>query len=105
MATYGTFAWNADGSVKFDPTKQTIKFLGNATIGGSGSASSGTITDSRFTAYAGHKPFWARVEIASGSAVHDIATYSFSGNNLNWAFPAGSLKVAEKIIYGIIGTR
>ncbi len=70
-----------------------------------GTAASGTITDSRFTAYSGHTPFAFAIETSfdlDGSS----CVFSFSGNVLTWSFPnsvAGtpSTRPATTFSYGI----
>jgi hypothetical protein len=84
----GVQAWNASGVKTLDIDSKIAKFLGTAQIGNTytGTTASGTITDSRFTAYSGHTPF---VFLVSGSVSvnGNRASFSFAGNVLTWSFP------------------
>lgn len=83
-----------------DSTTKLPKFLGVYSLGSS-SAGTGTITDSRFTAYGGYAPFI--FTIADGGGIENMgngAVWSFSGNNLNWAFP-NATRPSQTIIYGV----
>lgn len=100
----GLQIWDASGTLIFDTTTQTIKFFGTYIIGpGGDNRSSGTITDSRFSIFAGHVPFFVQIEGGTGSSIRNAATWTFSGNNLNWSYPVPSSRATEKIIYGVIG--
>lgn len=101
----GLQIWNSSGNLIFDTGDQVVKFMGSLIVGSGGlDTATGTITDTRFTAYAGHTPFYFRVETGSGSTIYDAPVWTFSGNNLNWSFPNPSSRPNSKIIYGIIGT-
>jgi hypothetical protein len=100
---YGLQIFDASGVEVFGPGHQTVKFLGEATVGSTGvDTATGTITDARFTAYAGHTPFFAEVEGGNGTNLGYAAQWSFSGNDLNWSFPQ-STRPKTRIIYGIVG--
>lgn len=102
MAEYGTWAFAEDGSEKFNPQKQTIKIFGTVTAGPGNT--SGSVVDPRFTAYANHDPFYARIELDSGSGVTG-PTWVITGNTLSWSYAAGIDITTEKIIYGVVGKR
>lgn len=103
----GVQCWNASGQKTLDLTTRVAKFFGTASIGNSytGTATSGTITDSRFTAYSGLTPF---AFIVAGGIDFDgnRAVFSFSGNVLTWTFPNGSgnsyTRPDTTFIYGAI---
>ncbi len=106
--TQGVECWNASGQKTLDITSRMAKFFGTASIGWShtGSTQSGTITDTRFTAYTGTTPF---VLVISGGFSTDGggAIYSFSGNTLTWTFPISSpadsiTRPTTVFAYGII---
>lgn len=99
----GSQCFDAAGNVTFDTSDQTVKFLGSAIIGPGGTnTATGTITDSRFTAYANHEPFYFEVEGGPGTNITYAPTFTFSGNNLNWVYPFAT-RVTVRIIYGIAG--
>ena len=104
----GVQAWNAAGVKTLDIDTRIAKFFGTAQVGNSytGTAASGTITDSRFTAYTGTTPF---VFALGGSFDLDgnRCEFSFSGNVLTWNFPnsvSGSswTRPDTTFIYGIL---
>lgn len=90
--------YNSAGAVTLDGSRRVAKFLGEASIGGSGSASTGTITDARFALA---QPFAFAVPDDASWDHGDDASVSFSGTTLTWTFPAYSSKPITKIIYGI----
>jgi hypothetical protein len=105
---YGLEAWNASNIKTISLTTKIAKFFGTANIGNSytGTAVSGTITDSRFTQYSGHTPF--AMPIFGGIDLDgNTVVLSFSGNTLTWSFPNGaqspgsSTRPNTTITYGI----
>jgi len=96
---------DASGNVIFDTVTQTIKFFGNYTIGyGGHDVASGSITDNRFTAYAGHEPFYLQIEGGQGSSAGSWAPiWTFNGNTLSWSYPNPSVRPTERISYGVVG--
>lgn len=84
----GLQVWDSGGTLIFDETTPVIKFLGTATIGEghTGEAQSGSIVDGRFTQYAQHVGFWARIDGGFGVDGYD-ATWRFEGNSLIWTYP------------------
>ena len=115
----GLWVGAPDGTAIFDQTTPVVKLLGTLQIGGSsnphytGAAQSGTIYDQRFTQYAGHTPFWCRIDGGFDNEGYD-ATWTFNGNYLTWTYPLpqdGALTLNgwtyyygrpnQRIIYGI----
>lgn len=89
--SFGLETWNASGINTLTVTSKVAKFFGTASIGNShtGTAVSGTITDTRFTQYSGHIPF--AMPITGGiDPKGNTAVFTFSGNTLTWSFPNGS---------------
>lgn len=89
--SYGLEAWNAAGIKTIGLDTKVAKFFGVASVGNShtGTATSGTITDSRFTQYSGHTAF--ALPLNGGiDADGNLAVLSISGNTLTWSFPNGS---------------
>lgn len=107
--TQGVECWNASGQKTLDITSRIAKFFGVAQIGNgyTGTTSSGTITDTRFTAYSGTTPFFF---ILGGIADADNNSPSFtiSGNVLTWTYnnPVGGFPSITRppttFVYGII---
>lgn len=108
----GIQCWDASGNLTIDLTTNFVKFLGVLNIGKdfTGATTTGTVTDTRFTAYTGHTAFNAVV----ASGVRDIKNYfpviSISGNVLTWTYPSttplysGGILINRPnatIIYGI----
>lgn len=97
----GIEIYNSSGTKTFDSSESIVKFFGELNIGVSftGSASSGSITDSRFTAYASNIPFFI---ITKGGFwdLYQVPQISISGNTLSWNFP-GDERPDTTIIYGI----
>lgn len=89
--SYGLEAWNAAGQKTISIDTKIAKFFGVATIGDfyTGTAVSGTITDSRFTQYSGHTPFAIPI-FGSIDTEGNSASFSFSGNTLTWTFNNGA---------------
>lgn len=89
--SFGVEAWNASGQKTLSINTKIAKFFGVASIGDSytGTAISGTITDSRFTQYSGHSPF-AMPIFGSIDTEGNTVLFSFSGNILTWSFPNGA---------------
>jgi len=91
----GLQVWDGGGSLIFDETTPVIKFLGYLTIGGmgppyyTGATKTGTVVDGRFTQYAGHTPFWFRVDGGISTEGYD-ANFSFNGNTMTWDYPRDS---------------
>lgn len=103
----GLQCWNSAGTMTLDLTSRISKFFGVAQVGNTytGTTTSGTITDSRFTAYSGHTTF---AFILGGSI--DIDGYgvelTISGTTLTWNFPRSisgtpSTRPDTTFIYGI----
>lgn len=84
----GLQVWDANGVLILDRTSPVVKFLGYLSIGSSytGAQQSGTITDARFTQYAGLTPFWTAID-GSFSIEGYTANVSIAGNVLNWSYP------------------
>lgn len=100
----GSQCFDTAGNITFDTSDQTIKFLGSAIIGSGGTnTATGTITDSRFTAYANHEPFWFEIEGGNGIAYTLAPLWTISGNNLSWSYPYPGTRPTTRIIYGIAG--
>lgn len=103
----GVQCWNAAGQNTLDLTTRVGKFFGNASVGNSytGAATSGTITDSRFTGYAGTTPF-AFIQSGGIDTDGNRVTFSFSGNVLTWTFPNGSGSAFTRpdttFVYGVV---
>jgi len=104
----GIQCWNAAGTKTLDIDTRIAKFFGSAQVGNThtGTTASGTITDSRFTAYAGTTPF---VFTLGGSFDLDgnRCEFSFAGNVLTWNFPnsvSGSswTRPDTTFVYGIL---
>lgn len=102
---------DANNILIFDETSPVVKFLGTASIGRdyTGEAASGSITDARFTAYAQHTPFYARID--GGFEFGGIdANITISGNTLTWSYPypptyfGGSLgnRPNQTFVYGVL---
>lgn len=86
------------GNVILDATKQTLKFFGMLSI--PPNVASGSLTDGRFTAFAGHVPYFARVDGFLPWPSQD-ATIWVDGNTLYWTrntSPPGDWHV---VLYGI----
>lgn len=85
--TAGVQAWDEDGNLVLDLTDSVGKILGVMNIGAlyTGSVSSGTIVEPRFTSLTGHTPFYAVIDGASWN-LRDMPTFSISGNNLTWQY-------------------
>lgn len=115
----GLQVWDGGGNLIFDQTTPVVKFLGTVVIGGignpsyTGSAQSGSVTDPRFTQFAGHTPFVCRIDGGVTTAQYD-AVWSFNGNVLTWYYPRsdpGSLVIdgatyhmnrpTQRIVFGI----
>lgn len=106
---YGLEAWNASGIKTIGITTKVAKFFGVASVGNSHTfgATSGTITDARFTQYSGHTPF--AMSISGGIDPNgNVLILSISGNTLTWSFPNGSQEPGaftrpnNIITYGIV---
>lgn len=84
----GLQIFDASGNLRLDLSDRLFKFFGVAQIGDAytGTSASGTITDSRFTAWSGAVPF---AFIIDGSIDPDgnAPEFSVSGNVLTWTFP------------------
>ena len=93
----------ATGRVKLDSSTNAMLHFGVATIGGAGSAQSGTITDDRFT--------WGRgviFPLVNGFVGRENyeAIFTFSGNTLTWRYPQGGSSASERpqitFLYGVL---
>jgi hypothetical protein len=90
------------GEIYCDLTQRIAKLMGSLSVGASftGAATTGSVVDSRFTAYAGTVPF-AAVIASTFFQLHQHPTISIVGDTLTWTFPAGSALPDTTIIYGI----
>ena len=96
----GFQAFAADASLVLDLTSRVLKIFTTATIGtGFTTASTGTITDARFTQYAGCVPFVAIIGGSYGAPIVN-PTLSITGTVLTWTFPSASQPVTT-FMYGI----
>jgi hypothetical protein len=91
----GIQIWDANGVLTFGDDSVAVKFLGTLALPNS----DGSISVPEFTAYAGHTPFFARVDGQYPAPEYD-AQVSISGSTLSWTWPH-STKTAVSIIYGI----
>ena len=84
----GMQVWDASGNLVFNIDTNVVKFLGVISVGKdyTGATTSGTVTDSRFTAYTGHTPFFTAVGAGISDEGYDVQV-SISGNTLTWTFP------------------
>lgn len=105
---FGAQFWNGATDKTLDIDSRVAKFFGSAQVGNThtGTTASGTITDSRFTAYSGTTPF---VFVLGGSFDLDgnRCEFSFAGNVLTWNFPnsvSGSAwtRPDTTFVYGIL---
>ena len=106
MMPQGIQVWDASGNLIFDTNDQTVKIFGITAVGATTSSDTdtGTITDARFTMFAGHDPFYITLEGGQGTTDFKSApVWSFSGNNLNWSYPIPGNRPREKILYGVAG--
>jgi hypothetical protein len=105
--TQGVECWNASGQKTLDISSRIAKFFGIANIGytTTGTAGSGTITDTRFTSYTGTIPF-AFVIQGGVDFNFNTATFTFSGNVLTWTFLNASADNASRppttFVYGVL---
>lgn len=88
------------GAVIFRDVDVAVKMFAPA---GDIPLTNGSLVDARFTAYAGHTPFVARVDGNLPSPLDDCVV-TVVGNTLSWTWPAGSAKPPMTIIYGIART-
>lgn len=99
--SFGVECWNASGQQTLSITDRLLKIIGVAQVGTShtGSAASGTITDSRFNNYLGTTPIAfiinGGIDI-NGSGVQ----FSFSGSTLTWSFPTAD-RPNQLFAYGV----
>lgn len=101
MVDAGFQTFGADASLILDLSARVLKIFTTATIGsGYTTGQTGTITDARFTAYAGCSPY---VAVIGGDMYPPIynPTFSFSGNVLTWTFPSTGYFPVTTFIYGI----
>jgi len=105
---WGVQCWNAAGTKTLDIDTRIAKFFGTAQVGHAytGTAASGTITDSRSTAYTGTTPFAFALE-GGIDLDGNRCEFSFSGNVLTWSFPNSvsgtpSTRPATTFVYGIL---
>lgn len=84
----GIQVWDASGNLVFNIDTNVVKFLGVISVGKdhTGETGSGTVTDSRFTAYTGHTPFFTAVGGGISVDGWDVDV-SISGNVLTWTYP------------------
>ena len=81
--SFGVEAWNASGQKTLSINTKIAKFFGVASVGNSytGTATTGTITDTRFTQYSGHVAF--ALPIVGGiDPEGNSVILSISGNTL-----------------------
>lgn len=104
----GIQCWDDSGNLTLDLSSSLVKTFGQASVGNShtGGAANGTITDSRFTAYAGHVPF-AFAQDGLIDVNGNTCEFSFSGNVLTWSFPNGAggpsyTRPDTTFVYGIM---
>ena len=111
MTVGARFIDPASGAVRFDTSTETVKFFGTLSIGTSftGAQASGSITDSRFSAYSNHTPYFARIDTGFTTDGYD-AFISIDGNTLSWSYPNTSTsnyngvytyRPNQTIIYGV----
>ena len=91
--------YNSAGVPTLDGSRRIAKFLGELTIGGVGSAQSGSITHSSLN---DAQPFAFQLTNGQSADNEEAATISFSGITLNWSFPEFSSRPETRIVYGII---
>jgi hypothetical protein len=98
----GFQAFDASGNVLIDISQRIAKLLGTTNVGASytGAAMTGSVVDSRFTAYSGAQA-WAAVIAGSFFQMHEHPQITISGNTLTWTFPTGSARPNTTIIYGL----
>ena len=107
----GLEIFNSSGTSIFQTTSALVKFLGVLQIGAdyTGETQSGSVTDSRFTAYTGHVAFFENTAAAFSTDGYN-ADVTLSGNTLSWSYPdptpyyAGGFLLNRPnatIIYGI----
>lgn len=91
------------GRVKLDSSTNAMLHLGTASIGGAGTAQSGTITDDRFLWGTG-----VAFTLLGGFVGRDgyEAVFTFSGSTLTWQYPRPGSSSAERapvtFLYGVI---
>lgn len=99
----GLQVFDASGNLIMDLGDRIAKVLGVLNIGNSytGATMSGSVTDGRFTSYAGTTPWFAIISSTFfRQELHPVL--SISGNTLSWDFPAGSTRPDTSILYGIL---
>jgi hypothetical protein len=84
----GIQIWDASGNLVFNVDTPVVKFLGLISVGKdyTGETTSGTVTDGRFTAYAGHSSFFTAIGAGMSFDGLDVQV-SISGNTLTWTYP------------------
>ena len=89
--------------VKLDSDTNAMLHLGTASIGGAGTAQSGTITDDRFSWGTG-----VVFTLLGGFVGRDgyEAVFTFAGNTLTWRYPRSGSNAAERapttFLYGVV---
>jgi hypothetical protein len=98
----GIQVWDASGNLIMNFDTTLVKLLGVLSVGTSytGTQQSGSVTDTRFTAYAGHTPFYTAVGAALANDNADVQV-SISGNVLSWSYPGATGRPDRTILYGI----
>ena len=90
------------GNLVLGLTDDILKIFGVLSIGQSytGTNQTGTLTDSRFTAYSGSASFYILIAGEQYNPRYDAAI-SISGNVLTWTFPSTSLRPDSVFVYGV----
>lgn len=96
----GVQVWNENAVLIFDTSTQTVKFFGYLTI--AASSQSGSITDSRFSSYSGHRAFACRTDGRLPNVLD--AQITISGNTLSWSrqtYSDGESPQENVFVYGV----
>lgn len=99
----GLKIWNASGVVTLDSTTRVGKIIGSFSIGGAGTAQTGSVTDSKLAL---GTPFNFAILTSSFPGTDKYPSFSFSGTTLNWSYPdpsstLSSSRPTHDVIYGI----
>lgn len=92
----GFRALSLDGTEIWGSNDSAVKIFGIVDI--LGSNGNGSLSDARFTLFAGNTPFVAVLE--ENSDFEEGPTFSFSGNTLSWVY-GDRPRTNVKIMYGI----
>lgn len=98
----GLQTFDTAGNVLCDLSDRIAKVLGMLSVGASytGASMSGSVSDTRFTSYAGTSAWFAIISSSFfRNAEHPVV--SITGNTLSWNFPTGSPRPDTTIVYGI----